>query len=574
MPNLVLQDAFKTFTLDQDKLLPPEETVRRFRENLGRLQLDILKETVRIDNGRLGIPVYVSVCGRDAARVIGTKKQMGKGATPQQAEASAVMELAERFSFFSFMQTPTHFTRATFASVRERALPFELIARSVHDESNDLPTSRRIFESLPLQWTPAFNLTRRTAALVPFDWFLAINQFNGPAAGNCKEEAILQGICEVVERHVSSIISHERLQVPLIRTEAAKDPMVVDMLAKYRGGGVRLFISDFTLQMGIPSVGVLAYDPSTHPEWSEIVWTAGTTPHPEKSLSRALTEVAQLAGDFNTASNYVASGLPKFRRLDEADFVTHVNTWVDLASLPDLSHTNLRVELERCIQALADRGLEVFIVETTHPELQIPAYYAIIPGAHFRERSRATSVAMFAAKHIAEHSPPAEAIEKLSAIDAVLPGKFYVQFYLGLSHLKSGDPESGLAHFHRSLEMNPHPQEVPSIYSYMGTALKEVGRFDEALEALRKGAAMDPERTDIHNLMGFCHFKRREYELAVASFQRVIDLDPTSAIDHANLGVNYQALGNKEQALQCYRTALSLDPDITFARVNLSRLTG
>ena len=29
---------------------------------------------------------------------------MGKGGTPDQSEASAVMELAERFSFFSFVK--------------------------------------------------------------------------------------------------------------------------------------------------------------------------------------------------------------------------------------------------------------------------------------------------------------------------------------------------------------------------------------------------------------------------------------------------------------------------------------
>jgi len=83
-------------------VLRPEETVRRFKEKLKEVDLDILEETVRIDNGRLDIPVYFSLCGQDALRIIGTKKQMGKGGSPHQAEASAVMELVERFSFFSF----------------------------------------------------------------------------------------------------------------------------------------------------------------------------------------------------------------------------------------------------------------------------------------------------------------------------------------------------------------------------------------------------------------------------------------------------------------------------------------
>ena len=124
---VVLSDAFKGFTLDQDKVLPPEETVKRFKEKLKALDLDILDRTVRIDNGRLDIPVYFSVCGRDAHKTIGTKKQMGKGGTPEQAEASAVMELAERFSFFSFFKNPENFFVEKYGNLRNGALPFEAI---------------------------------------------------------------------------------------------------------------------------------------------------------------------------------------------------------------------------------------------------------------------------------------------------------------------------------------------------------------------------------------------------------------------------------------------------------------
>ena len=91
---IILNDAFKRFTIDQDKIKRPDETVESFKNKLKTLDLDILESTVRIDNGRLGIPVYLSRCGKDASAITGTKKQMGKGATPSQAEASAVMELA------------------------------------------------------------------------------------------------------------------------------------------------------------------------------------------------------------------------------------------------------------------------------------------------------------------------------------------------------------------------------------------------------------------------------------------------------------------------------------------------
>ena len=75
---VLLNDAFKRFTLDQDKVLPPEETVKQFKDRLNKIDLDILKDTVRIDNGRLNIPVFISYYGQDAKNVTGGKKQMGK----------------------------------------------------------------------------------------------------------------------------------------------------------------------------------------------------------------------------------------------------------------------------------------------------------------------------------------------------------------------------------------------------------------------------------------------------------------------------------------------------------------
>ncbi|MGD9058121.1 MAG: YcaO-like family protein [Desulfobacterales bacterium] len=567
-----LKDAYKGYTLDQDKIISPEDTVQRFKARLKTVNLDILKRTVRIDNGRLDIPIYFSLCGKDARQTIGTKKQMGKGGTPSQSEASAVMELAERFSFFSFVKNPQNFFVEKFCNIQDRVLPFEMIAKSVHDQSDDLPVTQRIFENLPLKWTWAYNLSRKEQTLVPFDWFFAINEFNGPSAGNCVEEAISQGICEIIERHTSAVISHNRLKVPAIRADSATDSLVVEMIGKYRKAGVQLFISDFTLDTGIPSVGVLAYDPATFPELSEIVWTAGTTPDPQKAFSRALTEVAQLAGDFDTAANYVASGLPKFTDLAEAAYIMNPGKEIDIQDLPDLSHENIKVEVEDCLAALKQIGMEVFLVDTMHVDLQIPAFYTIIPGAHFRERALATSVGMFAAKHIAENQSPSAAISELGQFDKDLPGKYYVKFYLGSCHLALNDPKTALTCFEGALNLEPNQQDVPSIYSYLGVALKDMGEYRKALDVLKKGVELDPERTDIYNLMGFCHFKLKEHEAAIENFKKIIQLDPSSAIDYANIASNYRDMGQTAKAIRYYEMALTIDASIEFARENLARL--
>ncbi|MDJ0720333.1 MAG: YcaO-like family protein [Desulfobacterales bacterium] len=570
---ITLQDALKTSTYDQDKIISPQETVRHFRSKLAGLDLDILDHTERIDRGRLDIPVYFSVCGRDAHDIIGNKKQMGKGASPEQAEASAVMELAERFSFFSFCRDPANFKLGTHADFSNEALPFAAIAQSVHDDSEDLEAARKVFEAIPMRWARAWNLAAGHEVLVPFDWFYAINEFNGPSAGNCTEEALSQGICEIVERHVSSLVSRRRLRVPAINAASATDPMVRDMLAKFARCGIRLHLQDFSLDMGIPTVGALAYDPSTFPDTSEIVWTAGTTPSPEKALSRALTEVAQLAGDFNSGSNYVASGLPKYTRLDQADYILQPDRTVDLQALPDLAHANIRLEVESLVATLSRRGFEPLVIDTTHPDLGIPAFYTIVPGTHFRERAEGTSVGMFAAKLVVEKYPPTAALRELKQFSRLLPERYYLEFYTGLCYLNIGRPDAALPHLHRALELEPTPEDRVSIYAYIGVGLKEMENFQEALQVLEKGRAIDDERTDIHNLMGFCHFKLKDHEAAINSFKRVIELDPSSGIDYANIASNYRDLGQRDAAVRYYRMALEIDPSIDFARDNLARLT-
>ena len=569
---VILSDAFKGYTLDQDKVLTPEETVKRFREKLKAVELDILRQTIRIDNGRLDIPVYFSICGQDAEEMIGTKKQMGKGGTAQQSEASAVMELAERFSFFSFCKDPKNFFIEEYRNIKDRALPLESVAFSVHDNSEGLERSLEVFSGLPLRWTWGYNMTREEEVLIPFDWFFAINEFNGPSAGNCIEEAALQGVCELMERHVSSIVSRNRLKTPALDLGSVTDPLVLNMIHNFEKVGVKLYASDFSLGTAIPSVGVLAYDPSTFPERSEIVWTAGTTPNPQKALSRALTEVAQLAGDFNTSSNYVASGLPKFRDLTEADFIIHPERKVDISDLPDISNDNIRVEVENCIAALSAMHMEVILVDVTHPKLGIPAFYTIIPGAHFRERAVGASVGMFSAKLIAETGDPQWAVDKLRAMDKLLPGMYYVKFFLGLSYLNGNEPLKALHHFEEALMFDPKEEDIPSIYSYMGVCLKDLERYREALRILEKAGSYDSERTDVYNLMGFCYFKLKEHNKAIECFRKALQMNPSSAIDYANIASNYRDMGERDKAIRYYKFALELDPGIDFARDNLTRL--
>ncbi len=568
----VLNDAFKCFKEDQDKTLTPRETVDNFNARAEASGMDILQETRRVDTGRLGIPVYSSICGQDARMMTGTAKQMGKGATPVQAEASAVMELTERFSFYGFSANPANFVVDRMAGLKDRAVSFNVLAKSVADTSGQVEAVGRFFADIPLRWTAAWNITRGERVMIPFDWFFAINQFNGSCAGNCNEEALCQGICEVVERHVSCIVGRGRLVTPGIRPESADHPAVTEMRAKYQTAGVQVFLSDFTLDYGPPTVGVLAYDPVTFPDKSEIVWTAGTAPDPQKAMSRALTEAAQLGGDFNTGACFVESGLPKFKQLEEAAFITQVSPELSIRDLPDLSHDNIRVEIENCLSALADRNMDVYIIDMTDPLLKLPAFYVIIPGARFFQRAENASTGMFTAKLITENFPLDEAITRLTAMRRQVGPAYYIDFFLGQCHFQKDEPDTALTLLYRALEQDPAGQDVASIYSYIGQTLKAQEKYKEALAAVEKGLLADNERIDLLNLAGFCFFKLGEHEQAIERFAAVLEIDPSSAIDYANIAVNYRQLGDNAKAICFYQQALTIDPTIEFARQHLEAM--
>lgn len=577
IPNpITYRDCLKHYTYDQDKVCTPEETIARFKQKLVDINLDIMTDVQRVDTGRLDIPVYFSVCGREAFEVIRNKKQMGKGATPAQSQASAVMELAERFSFFSFNQNPTSFIRATYAELKAEGLPLlplRYLLQSVHDENTSEETLAELIDDIPIRWSWGTNLNRGEVVLIPYSWFYAINEFNGPSAGNSYEEAILQGLCEIVERHVCAVITRERIKAPLIDPDSITDPVAVELLQKFTRHGIQVWLNDFTLDTGIPTVGAMAMDPSTFPETSEIVYTAGTTPEPNKALIRALTEVAQLAGDFHSKCNYEASGLPKPLSLDEVDYIVNPGSTVKLHDLPDLGDNNMKVEIENCLAALARLDMEVFLVDVAHKDLQVPAIYTIVPGCHFRERSNSKNAGLFAAKLAHEQiSDPVAQIEQFEKMSAILPPSYFIEFFLGKKKAAASLFQEAIAHFSQALELNPEAEDLPYIYSFMGECLKDMGEYQEAIRILRLGVEEDDEREDLHNMLGFCHYKLGDHETAVTHFSRSIEVDPSRAIEFANLGVNLRKLNRNEEAVQNFKIALMMEPYLDLAQTHLDEL--
>ena len=71
---------------------------------------------------------------------------------------------------------------------------------------------------------------------------------------------------------------------------------------------------------------------------------------------------------------------------------------------------------------------------------------------------------------------------------------------------------------------------------------------------------------------GTGHLRALEFERAVADLTKAVEIDPTSALAHCNLGWTYKSLGDEQKAIAHYRKALEIDPSLEAARDNLKLL--
>jgi len=566
----------KGYTSDQDKVCPPRETVSRAKEAFSRCGGGILAETRRIDTGRLGIPVFLSVCGETARAVMPSRKQMGKGASPEQAEASALMELAERYSFFSFFAAADRCVTATWSQAEarfgERLLPLARMRQSVHEAIPDA-TAREILDLAPWSFAWALDVARGEDVAVPVGWFRLLNEFNGASAGNGATESVLQGACELVERHVCTLIDRARPTLPTIDPASLDDPVLARLHAAFVREGILVRLKDFSQGMPVPTVGALAYDPATFPDASEIVFTAGTATSPAKAAIRALTEIAQLAGDFETRSNYEASGLPKYANLEEAAWIM-AGPLTPLAALPSIACDDMARELERLADGLAGMGHSLLTVDTTHPELGLAANYSFVPGFAFRERTPQASLGLFTGRVLAEQAEPDQAAAGLARLAEIYPRAPFVPFFEGLLSLRLGEAQAAVPQFACAENLQPLPEDRALAAFYQAYALSRLDRWEEVVPHLDRALDLCPEVKEYSNLRGVARFKAGRYAEAAADFQAALALDPGSAMDLANLGLCRMHLGQTGPAVQSLTAALSLDPSLTFVREHLERLAG
>lgn len=332
----------------------------------------------------------------------------GKGRTDDQARVSALCEALERFSsvYQGDEATVTGSMAALLADPRCDAAPIHVNAlqqfseRQFDDRGAINARTSDVRKQVPprftnddvIDWTPAWSLVTGASRLVPLSYCFAetperardapacVHNPNGCAAGACIEEAILQGMFELIERDAVAIWWYNQVPRPSIDLAGFGDPYFDALAREYEALGWRLWALDITHDLRVPVVAALA---------ESVVdgrFSIGFGCHWDGRIAvqRALTEVNQLLDlggngpppwDHEKISNpaflYPAEGLPG----------TTKATWrsTDAATLA--------TAVERCIERFTAVGMDVLVVDKTRPDIGLAVAQVIVPGlCHFWPR--------------------------------------------------------------------------------------------------------------------------------------------------------------------------------------------
>jgi tetratricopeptide (TPR) repeat protein len=113
------------------------------------------------------------------------------------------------------------------------------------------------------------------------------------------------------------------------------------------------------------------------------------------------------------------------------------------------------------------------------------------------------------------------------------------------ARIQEGNMEAAEQMLKKALEVNP---TLAKTHFFMATAIKTMGRYDEALEHLRLAAAQYPRDRVVQNQIGRVLFLKRQYAEAITAFKEALKVDAEDLQAHYNLMLCYQGLGNSELA--------------------------
>lgn len=415
---VVLESCRKVFTQDGGhRALSPEQTVNRYGHHVSMITGAVSVLEREQYSGDNIIHNYLS--GHNTARGPSTfwklrrdlrSSSAGKGTTEQQAKASALCEGLERYS--GVFRGDERRRTARFVDLTEAIHPESCLQFSARQyrERDALNALERRYDHIPvpfdpeaeIEWTPVWSLTKQKARYLPtsFCYFnypeepeksFCPGNSNGNAAGNSREEAILQGFLELVERDSVALWWYNRVRRPSVDLESFNEPYLTELQAFLERHQRSLWVLDLTSDLGIPVFTAVSHRTGEGPQ--QIMFGFGAHLDARLALLRAVTEMNQMLVqvlDVPTEKYISDKDTLDWLRtatVDNQPYVAPLGPPRTCASFPACRTEDLKDDVLAC-QALVERhGMEMLVLDQTRPEIGLPVVKVIVPGMrHFWPR--------------------------------------------------------------------------------------------------------------------------------------------------------------------------------------------
>jgi len=124
---------------------------------------------------------------------------------------------------------------------------------------------------------------------------------------------------------------------------------------------------------------------------------------------------------------------------------------------------------------------------------------------------------------------------------------------LGVAESMRGNTAAAREAFGRAVELDPRNAAAQN---NLGNALRSEGRLEDAAAAYRQAIAVAPDYADALNGLGVLEVGRNRPADGIPLLQRALTLAPGEHEIQLNLGVAYELLGDRAQAIATYRDFL------------------
>jgi ribosomal protein S12 methylthiotransferase accessory factor len=382
---LPLLSSIKTYTHAQDKVLDPTATVRAAVEKLGGMSdLPDVRLEARAE------PLQGAYSYASKSKILNSS---GKGLTPEQAQASAIMEFAERYSWLHFDYPKAEgYVCATYDEIAKGTIRTVEPSYFLNNFKNLQDGAALLAEirTIPLRFVLGTSLPDHEPFYYPLNWHNMVFTANGLAAGNTKEEAILQALCEVIEReNIYRLFVDQRPGVA-IDCSSIEHPLLSTVFESARVAGIEFVIRDISSDLGPATFIVQGTCAADRHKLTHRGVGQGTHPDPYKALMRAVSEyfesyyyIRGVQKEIDIDWSAMRALVPQlnfgFINLFNEDMLEKSVGARRMDEVQSLARADIKDEIELLVERLSRLGFAVVVIDKTYAPLNIPMFRVFVP---------------------------------------------------------------------------------------------------------------------------------------------------------------------------------------------------